>query len=633
MAPPKNFMILLVFTSLFLLLFLTPSVEAFVWNRPAGSTGGNLTNLSQMRDVNIPTPGNGEVLTWNAATARWISSSAGAGQTDTWRLNYTKYYNKSQVDNNFSKYFTITQILSFNYNSTFNQTYNNYVSLNQSNNSLFLGGFNWTTNPYFDRWALDTNATTECNDGEYLDGDGNCYPITTSKTYNASSIVLEQGVHDGGDIASIQFVDDGDTYNISEEGGINSLRVNITFCDVEDIDFIAIHYWYDDGDHSLPIGLWDFVNGGFEFEYGSMPSTPTFHWYSHAVLDADTHINASGCAILQIDHDGTGISWHDLYLDAVFLQKGNQLTTVNSIFQLNDRDDPTAFDWAWDKNGSKNATGNWNLGDYNLTNISWIFPEKINWTYNHVNETQFSFENFILTIKESWLYSLFYTKDEVYNTSETYNKSEIDNNFSLYYTKTETDNNFSLYYTKSEVYNITETYNKSEIDNNLSNYILTSSESNLNVNSSLSLNTSIGYVKDVNSTWFDLVGYILTIDLSQLTSYIDNWFTTKTTDDLTEGSTNKYNNQSWNESRSLKIHYTKTESNNNLNNNISAINTTSNIESLGFVQGEHTVNGTSINVTTIETKNITITDTLCFNLDCSSKIFETGSGSLKVVVG
>ena len=383
-----------------------------------------------------------------------------------------------------TRYFTRTQILSFNYNSTFNQTYQNYAFLNQSNNSLFLEGFNWITNPYFNRWALDTNATTECNDGEYLDGDGNCYPITTSKTYNASSIVLEQGVHDGGDIASIQFVDDGDTYNISEEGGINSLRVNITFCDVEDIDFIAIHYWYDDGDHSLPIGLWDFVNGGFEFEYGSMPSTPTFHWYSHAVLDADTHINASGCAILQIDHDGTGISWHDLYLDAVFLQKGNQLTTVNSIFQLNDRDDPTAFDWAWDKAGSKVATGNWDLDGNNLS-LGWTFPDKINWTYNHVNQTQFSFKDFILTIKESWLFNLFYTK---------------------------------------------------------------------------------------------------------------------------------------------------TESNDNLNNNISAINTTSNIESLGFVQGEHSVNGTSINITAVETKNATIKDTLCFNLDCSSKIYETDSGSLKIVV-
>ncbi len=77
-------------------------------------------------------------------------------------------------------------------------------------------------------------------------------------------------------------------------------------------------------------------------------------------------------------------------------------------------------------------------------------------------------------------------------------------------------------------------------------YIAQANESNLNVNSSLSLNSSEGPINEMNYTWFDLVTNILTIDLTQLTSFIDTWLGTKTTDNLAEGSTNKYDNQSWN---------------------------------------------------------------------------------------
>jgi len=83
---------------------------------------------------------------------------------------------------------------------------------------------------------------------------------------------------------------------------------------------------------------------------------------------------------------------------------------------------------------------------------------------------------------------------------------------------------------------------------NSPDFILNSSEGNLNVNSSLSLNTSIGYMRDVNDTWFDIVTNILTMDLTQLTLYINSWLSGKTTDDLTEGSTNLYDNRSFNQS-------------------------------------------------------------------------------------
>lgn len=95
-----------------------------------------------------------------------------------------------------------------------------------------------------------------------------------------------------------------------------------------------------------------------------------------------------------------------------------------------------------------------------------------------------------------------------------YDKTEVDNNFTLYYTKIETDNNFSLYYTKIEVdNNFSLYYTKTEVDNNLSNYILTASEGNLNVNQS-------DYWDDmgtINATQMEDNGGTLNIIVSWLT--------------------------------------------------------------------------------------------------------------------
>ena len=46
---------------------------------------GNLTNLSEMQDVNIPSPSNDEVLTWSSATLKWIAKTFTA---DTNSSNY-----------------------------------------------------------------------------------------------------------------------------------------------------------------------------------------------------------------------------------------------------------------------------------------------------------------------------------------------------------------------------------------------------------------------------------------------------------------------------------------------------------------------------------------------------------------
>lgn len=59
-----------------------------------------------------------------------------------------------------------------------------------------------------------------------------------------------------------------------------------------------------------------------------------------------------------------------------------------------------------------------------------------------------------------------------------------------------------------------------------------------------------------NTTHFENNEGVLTIVHSWLTSFIDSWFGTKDTDDLTEGSTNLYDNQSWNENLADTLYLT-----------------------------------------------------------------------------
>jgi len=131
---------------------------------------------------------------------------------------------------------------------------------------------------------------------------------------------------------------------------------------------------------------------------------------------------------------------------------------------------------------------------------------------------------------------------------------------SVYFDDTDTDtqkktNNFYLYNDSSTIF-FNETQLNSTIDNRASSnqswnesyadtlYIASSNEGNLNVNSS-------GYwdnLNTFNSTQMENSAGILQILESWLTSFINTWFSGKTTNDLSEGSTNKYDNQSWNES-------------------------------------------------------------------------------------
>lgn len=75
------------FTTFLFFLILIPSISAISWNVQSTSFNIANSNLTDLGDVNATSPNNGDLLVWNATTARWEAgniSTAGGGSTSLW---------------------------------------------------------------------------------------------------------------------------------------------------------------------------------------------------------------------------------------------------------------------------------------------------------------------------------------------------------------------------------------------------------------------------------------------------------------------------------------------------------------------------------------------------------------------
>jgi len=129
-----------------LLLVTTISVSAFNFETSESDVNVNIyiniTNLTELGDVNIAAPNNNEVVTWNTATSRWIAQSVGA--LSKWIIGASPYwYNSSDTI-----YFNETQL-------------------------------NLTIDARAGSGGADGNASSICSGTTtYLDGEGNCDNIS-----------------------------------------------------------------------------------------------------------------------------------------------------------------------------------------------------------------------------------------------------------------------------------------------------------------------------------------------------------------------------------------------------------------------------------------------------------------------
>jgi CDGSH-type Zn-finger protein len=198
---------------------------------------------------------------------------------------------------------------------------------------------------------------------------------------------------------------------------------------------------------------------------------------------------------------GDNSSWNETYADTLYADIG--ATGGNSSFNQ------TLTDSLY--YAITNPSGFYNASDFGISDY---FTKTDILGFSYYNSTDFSINDYYLTSNPSNYWN---------DTYATFNETYADTKYALI--GAGADNS---------------SWNQTYAD---TLYLLVGDEANLNVNSSDHWDN----YDTANTTWFENIAGVLSLKLSELTSWANTWFSGKDTDDLTEGSTNLYDNRSFNQ--------------------------------------------------------------------------------------
>lgn len=207
---------------------------------------------------------------------------------------------------------------------------------------------------------------------------------TASITYLPIALEVVDGTLDDGNVSSIN-VSDTQSLNVSEVGGASPLTVVINFTGVEDITSMLLRLKYIGGSgHEIAIGLWDWDDDEYEEEYGEITDMDDFAFISISVWDSEDHIDPTdGNVSMQFRHIQNGNPSHDLLIDYASLVNGFSTTTISEHDALSGRDDKENHPWALPTDGTRDMSGNLNVGDNNITNATYVNGVSF-WNITHI---------------------------------------------------------------------------------------------------------------------------------------------------------------------------------------------------------------------------------------------------------
>jgi hypothetical protein len=193
---------------------------------------------------------------------------------------------------------------------------------------------------------------------------------TASVLFNASEIVTVTGTLDSGNLSSIQVLQDGQTYNVSEASGANPLTVIINFSGVDDFDQVIFRERYIGGaGHELIIGLYDFDANQWTEEFGEITDMGIFTTTVIDIFNAASHVSSWNNVSLRFRHEQVGNPAHDFIIDYAALNSGFTTLTNAEHDSLTGRDSNDNHPWAMPRDGTKNMSGNiWILNATPLEN-------------------------------------------------------------------------------------------------------------------------------------------------------------------------------------------------------------------------------------------------------------------------
>jgi len=380
--------------------------------------------------------------------------------------------------------------------------------------------------------------------------------------YNATQSQAVVGTIDGGTLVDTQHPDgkyEGKTFNFSEVSATPGLDLRINFTGVDSFNQGIMRYKTSSGlAGAYPIiQMWNYDTSTWE-DYPPVAQSTTFATIEQPVFDAVDHIDINGVAQMRIYKATKGNTGNHYYVDWLAIAKGYGTPSGEEV-------DP----YSVHLDGSTPLTANWDAGLFNIT-ADW-FNGNLNWNnIQNINQSIYSTYN---TTYALWAYNQTTSAiDDInsrfWNKTQTYNKTEIDSNLSNYYLVSNPLNFLNVTTISNQtiarigdcpsgqvVQNTTTSGVQcivppagSETDPlwtaNSSLVAYTNQQGNWTVNSSQYWDN----LDSFNSTQMENNGGTLNILESWFSSLFDALFGAKTTDDLTQGSTNFYDNKSWNQS-------------------------------------------------------------------------------------
>ena len=164
---------------------------------------------------------------------------------------------------------------------------------------------------------------------------------------NANSISTSPGTVDAGDINSIEFLEDADSYDVSEVVGAPGFITEVTFTGLT-TDSVANavegHYSYN-GNHTIRLEIWNYTGTPAWDLIDDTTFTDTggvLTWFSVAIPGTVTDYMSGGETKVRINHAVAGNITHDFILDYFSIKRssgvGGGVTDHGSLAGLGDND-------------------------------------------------------------------------------------------------------------------------------------------------------------------------------------------------------------------------------------------------------------------------------------------------------
>lgn len=181
--------------------------------------------------------------------------------------------------------------------------------------------------------------------------------ILNSVTYLPFNISTFKGTLDHGNISSVQTVNDGHVYNVSEVSGTPAISVRANFTGVDEFNTIILRVYYAGGSgHTIDVELYDYVSNQYD-HIGSFSDQSDYEYVTVDIPVDEEYKTSGGNVSLLLHHEDNGNPNHDLSIDFISLKfevSGITLTDHGALSGLGDDDHQQYLN----RDGSRPMTGN-----------------------------------------------------------------------------------------------------------------------------------------------------------------------------------------------------------------------------------------------------------------------------------